>query len=169
MTYYSNEEISIGEPFVIDYLYNEPWYKMLMRTNVGFILPAYLLNPGESREFDIDLKYYFVNLFPGKYRNRNDLDPWQWDGEERSPIYETYTEFELDKSEKKKKNNEKSCTVFAILITLITKMIFTQKNQNSFSNTIAKLETLLTSFFKYRHGCIYYSRTPRLTKESTLR
>lgn len=63
----SEEEISFGVEYVLEYFYKDSWYKVESENEPGFVLLLITLPPGEKNIDEINLDFY-EPLETGKYR-----------------------------------------------------------------------------------------------------
>lgn len=68
------ETVTFGEPFGIERLVDGQWRSIGLREGVAFILPAYVLQPGEERVKSYHVSGHYGNLPNGEYRLVTDFD-----------------------------------------------------------------------------------------------
>lgn len=68
-----DEEIGIGTEFELQYKVDNDWKDVAFKKDVFFYGYAWILNPGESKMYELELEeYYNLPLKPGEYRMAKD-------------------------------------------------------------------------------------------------
>lgn len=72
----NNSDVNIiyGNPYWIEKETDGKWSKVKTIEDMNFTLPAFGLQPKETKEFKIDFEYGYGKLSPGKYRLVKDID-----------------------------------------------------------------------------------------------
>lgn len=63
----SDEDITYGAEYMLEYFDEDTWYEVIPEEELSFILIAHILEPGQQSEEEIDLTYY-EPLEEGRYR-----------------------------------------------------------------------------------------------------
>lgn len=89
----TDREFTYGEPFIIEQQIDGSWYQLpyLDEDGVAFIEIAYLLAPGEEREWRVDWENIYGPLDSGDYRLVKEFTGGEGDGS-----YSIATEFEIE-------------------------------------------------------------------------
>lgn len=69
----TTETYEYGNPFYLEIKRNNEWVKLETINDLSFTLPAFGLQPGESKEFNINWEYGYGELKSGTYRLVKDV------------------------------------------------------------------------------------------------
>lgn len=76
-----DKEIRYGEYFDIQVLHEEQWYSLQVPEGIAYKTLAYGVEPGESREWEVNWEYVYGKLPAGKYRMVKDVMDYREPGD----------------------------------------------------------------------------------------
>lgn len=65
---HTDETYIYGDPYYIEYEKDGIWYEIVPINDMNFNMIAYILEPKESKEINVDWEYHYGKLIPGEYR-----------------------------------------------------------------------------------------------------